>query len=129
LDDSLRQFVNQRGGDRCEYCKIHRDHDPFYQFHIEHIQARQHGGPTVASNLALACQHCNLHKGPNLSGIDPATNAVVQLFNPRQQTWSEHFTIRNGVVVGLTATGRATVRVLAMNVTARVRIRASSVAL
>ena len=40
--------------------------------HIDHVIAQQHGGVTAASNLALACYACNLHKGPNLSGRDPA---------------------------------------------------------
>lgn len=38
--------------------------------HIEHIVARQHGGPTRLDNLALAGRNCNLKKGPDLSGVD-----------------------------------------------------------
>ena len=34
-------------------------------------------------NLALACIDCNLHKGPNLTGIDPETNQVTRS-NPEQ---------------------------------------------
>jgi hypothetical protein len=37
-----------------------------------------------SENLAFACYHCNLHKGPNLSGIDQESGALVRLFNPRE---------------------------------------------
>jgi hypothetical protein len=40
----------------------------------------------------------------------------VNLFNPRQDSWERHFAIDvGGHIVGLTATGRATVRLLDMN--------------
>jgi len=72
----------------------------------------------------LACYHCNSHKGPNLSGIDPATDQVTVLFNPRTQNWDEHFTFADVAIVGRTATGRATVRVLEMNASDRLQLRA-----
>lgn len=84
-------------------------------FPIDHILARQHGGRTVLGNLALCCGRCNLHKGPNLSGVDPATGRVVRLFNPRKDRWHKHFRWDGPRVVGLTPKGRATVDVLAMN--------------
>ena len=34
----------------------------------------------LVSNLAVACHHCNLYKGPNLTGIDPSTRKVVRIF-------------------------------------------------
>lgn len=120
----LRELVRTRAGDRCEYCRIHQDDDPFFRFHVEHIVARQHGGETTEANLAFSCHHCNLHKGPNLSGIDPATGAVFTLYHPRAQDWDVHFARRGGAVVGVTATGRATVRVLAMNAPDRLELRA-----
>ena len=121
--NELRRLVRTRAGDRCEYCGLRQEADPFFRFHIEHVIARQHGGPTEAENLALSCHHCNLHKGPNLSGIDPETGATVALFNPRVQRWEEHFALRASVVMGLTETGRATVEVLAMNAPARRDLR------
>jgi hypothetical protein len=56
-----------------------------------------------------------LHKGPNLSGIDPRSEEVIALFNPRREPWPDHFSFEGEWIVGLTATGRATVEVLAMN--------------
>ena len=68
MDASLRDRVRHRAGNRCEYCRLHQDHEPYFRFQIEHVIARQHGGRDVASNLALSCYHCNLHKGPSGSG-------------------------------------------------------------
>jgi hypothetical protein len=110
MDPALRSLVRRRAAERCEYCRIHQDADPFFRFHIEHIIPRQHGGSTDATNLALACHHCNLHKGPNLSGIDPGSGTLTPLFNPRLQTWEEHFSLQGVTIVGLTPQGRATVR-------------------
>jgi hypothetical protein len=99
-------------------------------FHIEHIVAKQHGGPTELANLALACWYCNLKKGPNLTGVDPETTNVVPLFHPRKDRWTDHFFVRVGPVhsmtieiCGLTPIGRATVRVLALNEEMRQMLR------
>jgi hypothetical protein len=82
---------------------------------IDHVIARQHGGPTTADNLALACYHCNNHKGPNISGIDPETGKMVALFHPRRQKWSRHFRWAGSMLIGRTAIGRASVAVLSIN--------------
>ena len=90
---------------------------------IEHIIARQHGGSDAIENLALACHRCNLHKGPNLTGIDPMTGAVEVLFHPRRDRWADHFMYRGVYVQGLTASGRTTVAVLALNDARRLELR------
>jgi hypothetical protein len=91
--------------------------------HIEHIVAKQHGGADDIDNLALACHRCNLHKGPNLSGMDPHTQILVRLFHPRRDRWSGHFAFEGALIVGISAIGRATVEVLAMNDTRRLELR------
>ena len=97
--------------------------EPFFTYHVEHIIARRHGGGDNSENLAFACYHCNLHKGPNLSGIDQESGALVRLFNPREDKWDDHFE-RNGVViVGRTSIGRATIGLLKMNAADRRRLR------
>jgi hypothetical protein len=63
----------------------------------------------------LACPDCNRFKGPNLSGVDPSTGELVPLFNPRTESWSEHFAFDGATIVGRTSIGRATVRLLQMN--------------
>ena len=123
MDERLRQFVRERSSHRCEYCRLPQAAEPFFTYHVEHVIARQHGGGDDIGNLALACCHCNSQKGPNLSGLDPESGALVRLFNPRHDEWDQHFE-RNGVlIVGRTAIGRATVGLLKMNAADRRRLR------
>ena len=122
----LRRLVRHRAGDRCEYCRIAADLD-HTAFHVEHVIPRQHGGATVLENLALSCQRCNAHKGPNLTGVDPLTGTIERLFNPRRDRWHDHFTsLADGTVVGLTAVGRVTTAVLSVNAGQRRRLRVAS---
>ena len=120
---ATRRLVRQRADQRCEYCRTRQDDEAFTTYQVEHVIAIQHGGGDEDGNLALACSHCNLHKGPNLSGIDPVTNAIETLFNPRRQSWADHFEFQGSFLVGRTPCGRSTVRVLAMNAPARINLR------
>lgn len=123
----LADFVRLRAGDLCEYCRLPQAYVR-QRLHVEHIRAKQHGGPTVPANLALACQQCNLSKGPNATGFDPDTDAVVRLFHPRRQNWSRHFHWDGAILVGRTPAGRATVAVLAINEPNRVVRRMALIA-
>ena len=125
MDEATRLLVRSRAGNRCEYCHSHQDDEPFFRFQFEHVIAKQHGGCDENSNLALACPHCNLHKGPNLAGLDPLDGTLSPLFHPRQHRWEDHFAVRGPLIMGQTAVGRATVRVLNMNDRLRVELRAS----
>lgn len=127
MDAVTRDAVRRRALARCEYCHAAEGSGPRLRFHIEHITARQHGGGDAIENLALACHLCNAHKGPNLSGIDPADGSVVLLFHPRRDHWEEHFAEAAGAILGLTPTGRGTVAVLDMNHPARVALRSSGI--
>jgi len=97
-------------------------------FHLEHIIPTKHGGSDDPDNLRLACERCNLFKGPSLAGIDPETGDVERLFDPRHQLWDEHFEFHGPVIVGLTAVGRTTLKVLAVNEGRRVQLRADLIA-
>src|SRR6266436_3492737 len=79
--------------------------------------------PINNENLAFACYHCNLHKGPNLSGIDQESGALVRLFIPREDKWDDHFEQNGVIIVGRTAIGRATIGLLKMNAADRRRLR------
>jgi hypothetical protein len=125
MDAGTKALVRARAGGRCEYCRSHQADEPFFAFQIEHVIPRQHGGGDEDTNLAPACPHCNLHKGPNLAGLDPVDGALTPLFNPRTQRWDEHFAHRGPLIMGRTAVGRTTVRVLKMNDRMRVELRAS----
>jgi hypothetical protein len=90
MSATLERLVWKRAGGRCEYCVLPQKFHP-QPFHIDHIRAKQHGGKGAAINLCLACAWCNAHKGPNLSSVDPETDTVVVLFNPRVNRWKDHF--------------------------------------
>jgi len=102
---------------------MHQGWEPFHTYHVEHIIARQHRGTDDLPNLALACHHCNLFKGPNLTSRDPDGDALVTLFHPRQNLWADHFKIESARVTGLTDIGRTTVFLLEMNADQRVDLR------
>ena len=114
--------TRRRARHRCEYCLLPQSASRL-RHHVDHVVARQHGGSDELSNLALSCVHCNLHKGPNLAGIDPVTKELVALYHPRRDRWREHFAWQQAILSGLTATGRATVRVLAINEPSLVAVR------
>jgi hypothetical protein len=114
MNKALDRRVRTRAKNACEYCRMPQSAYRF-RFPIDHIIARQHGGPTKPSNLALACLRCNAHKGPNLTGIDPATGKLARLFHPRRDRWVRHFRWRGPVLVGRTSIGRTTIAVLTIN--------------
>ena len=122
MDAATREFVRQRAAGRYEYCLLRQEQCDLTH-HVEHIVAKQHGGSDDASNLALACHRCNLRKGPNLTAIDPLTREVVPLFHPRSSNWSAHFIMESERIIGITAVGRATVQLLAMNDARRLELR------
>ena len=126
MDELLARRVRRRAGNACEYCHLPAAVHPT-PFEIEHVIPRQHGGATVFANLAYACLRCNRHKGPNVSGILKIGSCMrlVALFNPRSQAWDRHFRWRGPYLVGKTAVGRVTIRVLAINDPLRVAVRAA----
>jgi hypothetical protein len=125
MNRATRELVRRRADDRCEYCQLRQEDSLLAALHVEHVIPRKHGGADDESNLALACVDCNLHKGPNLSGIDPSTSAVVELYHPRRQTWEEHFEWHGIHIRGKTPVGRATVIVLSMNSDDQLALRSS----
>lgn len=122
MDAATRDFVRRRADNRCEYCLLQQEYCDLTH-HLEHIVSRQHGGLDDIENIALACQRWNLRKGPNLTGFDPETGALVPLFHPRRDQWGDHFLFRGVMVDGRTPIGRATVQVLAMNDARRLELR------
>ena len=112
--EPLRQAVIQRAGDRCEYCRLSQ----FAQeatFHIDHVVPQSAGGPTTLENLALACVTCSLRKGARQTVVDVESGMEVSIFDPRREAWSTHFRWDGVRIIGLTATGRATIEAHRMN--------------
>lgn len=84
---------------------------------IDHVIPIKNGGETILDNLCLACINCNDHKLAAMVAIDPETNQEVTLYNPRIDIWTNHFQWDNSriVLLGKTATGRATIERLKIN--------------
>lgn len=122
ISGSKRERVRQRAGQRCEYCGIPEEAQ-LYPFHVEHIIARKHAGSSNLDNLAWACFDCNVAKGSDVAAYDDETGTLTPLFNPRQQSWSEHFEIADGQINGKTPVGRVTVRLLKFDLGGRVADR------
>lgn len=114
MDQRTREAVRARGRNRCEYCKL-PESNSVLTFEVEHIIAEKHGGGDSLENLAYACRYCNGYKGPNIAGIDPQTGQISPLFNPREDSWPQHFRWDGAILVGLSAPARATIAVLRIN--------------
>ena len=127
MDRTLEELVWRRAGGCCEYCRTPQDIEDL-PAEIDHVIADTHGGRAAASNLALSCLHCNRHKGPNLSGIDPQTRLLSRLFHPRRHSWLYHFRWQGARLRGRTAIGRTTIRVLKINAPLRVALREELIA-
>jgi len=110
----VRQLVFERASFRCEYCLLPLG-AAFFPHEVDHVVAVKHGGPTDVGNLALACWRCNRHKGTDLGSFDPQTGEFSLLFNPRRQTWTDHFAFKSETLVGLTYEGRTTIFLLRLN--------------
>ena len=113
---AVRRQVRARARDRCEYCQ----HPASYAcapFVCEHILPRVHGSGHTLPELAWACPACNSHKHAKTRARDLQTGRVVALFHPRRQRWTRHFAWSEDflVIIGRTATGRATVEALQLN--------------
>lgn len=122
---TLRDLVEARADGRYEYCRRYQDLVGETFFGVEHILPRSRGGLTVPSNLALACRRCNLLKGDTTEALDPRTGRLVALFNPRRDSWRDHFRRSRDLlrIYGRTATGRATIDLLRWNLSGEQRIR------
>jgi hypothetical protein len=119
----VREQVRRRARDACEYCRLPQK-ATVVPHQVDHIIGKQHHGQDDPANLCLCCIRCNLKKGPNIASIDPGTGQVVALFHPRIQVWHSHFLLNlDGILAGVTAEGRATVRLLGMNEEERPRLR------
>ena len=123
MDAATRASVRIRAGNCCEYCQRRQASSPLIPLQMEHVIPRKHGGRDDLDNLALACADCNLHKGSDLTGIDPQSKQITRLFHPRLDLWDEHFAWDGQRIRGLTAIGRTTVRVLDLNAVPRLRVR------
>lgn len=111
----LAAEVIERAKNRCEYCLIAAE-DTYFGIEIDHIRSRKHNGTTESANLALACQPCNRNKGSDLGSVFDPTNELIRFFNPRNETWSDHFRVdSSGKIIALTPTAEVTLIIFRFN--------------
>jgi len=67
ISADTRLFVWQRDRGRCRNCGSSKD------LHFDHIIPRSKGGSSLAENIELLCQRCNLKKGARLFAPRPLT--------------------------------------------------------
>jgi hypothetical protein len=120
-----RRRIAEEAQYRCGYCQT-QEVVSGIPLTIEHITPKAKGGNDANENLWLSCRLCNEKKGMLLEALDPDTGVMVLLFNPRSQTWFDHFTWSEdgSRIIPKTAIGRATVNVLSLNDELRVHARA-----
>lgn len=112
---SIREQVRQRADHRCEYCRMIEAYSQ-RSYHVDHIiPVNRHRGSTGVENLAWACTRCNIHKASDIASYDSDTGQLTPFYNPRTQSWGDHFRMDGSIIVGKTPIGRVTVRLLQMN--------------
>ncbi len=116
ISPALRNRVAAAARYRCGYClTAERVIGPLLE--IDHILPEAQGGANDEDNLWLACPMCNSHKSDRTTAVDPQTGNRIPIFNPRSESWVEHFEWdeTGAIIHGITPTGRATVAALNMN--------------
>ncbi len=114
IPETLRRLVFDRAAGCCEYCRLSQD-DSFLPHEVDHIISEKHRGMTVEDNLCLSCFDCNRHKGSDIASLDLETGQLTPLFHPRHDRWADHFRLDGPRLVPLTAVGRVTEYLLALN--------------
>lgn len=126
IPESLRRFVIKRAEGCCEYCQLAQAGQEA-KFHIDHIVQSSAGGASESGNLALACVSCSLRKGARQFIKLPGSDRKVAVFNPRLQTWADHFAWDGLILRGTSEIGVALVEALQMNRPVIVAIRQEEV--
>jgi HNH endonuclease len=116
IPENVKTRVREAAKNRCGYCQSLQKY-VLGVLEIEHIIPKAFGGNDNEENLWLSCRLCNSYKGIQTKATDPISDQTVQLFNPRTQKWSQHFTWSedSAYIVGSTPCGRATVLALQLN--------------
>ncbi len=116
ISPATRQLVFERAGRCCEYCKSPADFatEPFS---VEHIIPLVKYGLNDLINLALSCLGCNYNKSTKTEFLEPISQIITPLFNPRTMLWQDHFVWDElgTSVIGTTPIGRTTIQALKLN--------------
>jgi hypothetical protein len=72
--------------------------------------------------------HWPVPPSPPQAGLSGITRKLTRLFHPRRHKWSHHFRYDGALLVGRTAIGRTTIRVLHINCDEAMTLRDSLIA-
>lgn len=116
IPKALKSLVYKRAKGYCEYCLLPNNFSPT-AFEIDHIYPESLDGETIAKNLALACGECNNKKHNKTHYSSPTTKEQVRLYNPRIDSWDNHFEWNEDfmIIKSKTLIGRATIVLLNVN--------------
>lgn len=121
VGSDVRKLVAERAGFLCEYCLL-AETDTFYGCQVDHIISLKHGGSSEDANLAYACALCNRAKGSDIGSLS-STGQFTRFYHPRNDRWSEHFSLTGVSIVARSEVGEVTVRILGLNDEARLHER------
>ncbi len=126
IPESIQQQVRERANYLCEFCHANEKWQ-YVRFTVDHVMPFSLGGSDRFDNLTLACFHCNRRKTNRLTAVDPESQTEVTLFNPRQDSWQEHFiwSMDGLSILGISTIGKATVAGLLLNRERVIPIRAA----
>lgn len=116
ISRSLLVQIVDRYQNRCAYCQS-QQHLMGVSLTIDHIIPQSLGGESTLENLCQACWDCNLTKSDRVTVTNLQTGEAARIYNPFEQLWHDHFQWheRGRYIIGLTATGRATIAALKLN--------------
>lgn len=116
LSPTVRRRVAEEARHRCGYCLVSEELLGM-AMSLDHLVPVAQGGGNEPENLWLACRRCNEYKADQIQAADPQTGEIAALFNPRRQSWDEHFAWSSdgAHIIGKTACGRASVAALRLN--------------
>ncbi len=116
ISRKTQKKIRTQAKNRCGYCQSAQKY-VLGPLEIEHVLPVAKGGTDEEENLWLACRMCNNFKGTQTQAYDPISGREISLFNPRTQSWAEHFSWdEDGTrIIGQTPCGRATVLALQLN--------------
>ena len=116
IPDVVKLEILKLSNGYCEYC-LHPENYATDFFQFDHIVPLSEGGDNSLGNLARSCGFCNSFKKQKTYYYDSSTGSDCSIFNPRKDTWIEHFEWSDDclLVLGLTATARATIDLLHLN--------------
>ena len=125
----MRQQLLEEADYRCGYC-LSTEVLSGIPLTVDHILPIASGGSDEIDNLWMACRPCNEIKGVQTESKDVESGETVPLFNPRFQSWREHFEWdeTGTIIIGKTSIGRATLSALGLNRDLLVKARSRWVA-